>query len=492
MLDKVLIVASSDASQEPAFRVVTELRGSGYGSDICRGLVHDSNIKPDRMLTPDSEIHGYKGVVFLDDGGELKSCVSLAVRADKAGMMVAGYAKGCLILLKAKLLKGKYLCMGLPEEAYKGAKLVKSKAVRSDNIVTCSGNCTTAFVVLLLDCLGGDVKKVVKSWVEKDMVNSDEMMNLLSDRTKVAELVGPICGPIVEAPVSTHSFLMTRTAGGWVSKTICSVVSQPPSLEGARLAEKACIAIQSGLQDPSGANVLSVGVGTNNGAPQLSHVLSPSQGEVVENNHQDSAEDHKLVVEREMGNEGMYVQPDGKLAIRDHAGLKAVPVNAAVQTLRSEVYAALREQLDVKGLDAEANAQAAKVAARAKHRLMLIEEFLNIKKTDRDFSTMKVAGIYDSGVQGPFSNLDVPMSERVYEWHEDDDELQDRDRAIQELPRYNPETDDGEGFYFGKTEIPGHNESPMDAFNDDPSREPTSWQQVLDGDTPYKMRKTRP
>ncbi len=473
MLDKVLVVACNDSSQESAFQIMEELRLSGYSSDLCRAPLDGSKIKTDRLLTKTTELIDYKGVLFLDFGGDPSSAVSLASRANKAELMVAGYGKGCLVLIKAKVLKDKYICMGLPKEAYKGAKMVKSRAVRSDNVVTCAGDSPSAFASLMLDCLGGDVKKVVKSWAENEMVNSEEVEGVISDPVKVAELVEPLCGPLCEQVVADHYVKMVRTASGWSPDSVLSTTSEELSPEILRLAERACIAIQSGLQNPAGANQIDVGVGTSQGQPQVSQLSAPPRGAVVENEFTKKQE-HKMLVEREMAHEGIFIQPDGRLAIRGAAGTSVYAAQQALGMLKEEVAAAMGSQLDVANADLDDNERARKVSMRAKHRLKLVEDFVGTPKGQKhDFG--KTASIYPD-VGGPFTNIDLPMGERVWEYEDEHDELDDQDKQIANQTRYHPETDE-DGFYYVWSE---------------PNNEPSSWQQVMDGDSPYKMRKMRP
>jgi hypothetical protein len=71
------------------------------------------------------------------------------------------------------------------------------------------------------------------------------------------------------------------------------------------------------------------------------------------------------------------------------------------------------------------------------------------------------------------------MHERVFPWQEGDDWLADRDKAISDLPRYNPEyaktnPNDSEGFYY---------------VWEEERREPSDWLDVLKGeDTAYPVR----
>lgn len=167
-LHKVLAVASSEASREPAFGLITQLRDNGYSVEFCHAGKDEPDASPskfkiDRTLEKGMGIADYDGVVFFDDGGDARACADVAKRLDKQDKMVAGYGKGCLILSMARLLDDKFVCKGLPEQYYKGSKVkvVNSPSVRCDNVVTSLPGCLDGFVVLLLDVLGGEVKKIV-------------------------------------------------------------------------------------------------------------------------------------------------------------------------------------------------------------------------------------------------------------------------------------------------------------------------------------------
>lgn len=50
-------------------------------------------------------------------------------------------------------------------------------------------------------------------------------------------------------------------------------------------------------------------------------------------------------------------------------------------------------------------------------------------------------------ISGPWANLDLPMQERIWEWSEDEEYFENRERAKKEQIRYNPETNQ-QGFYY--------------------------------------------
>lgn len=68
------------------------------------------------------------------------------------------------------------------------------------------------------------------------------------------------------------------------------------------------------------------------------------------------------------------------------------------------------------------------------YRLKLIGRYMKITKAAQ--------------VSGPWSNLDLPMKERVWEWDDEEQEYFDnREKSIKDQVRYNPETDKY-GFYY--------------------------------------------
>ena len=159
---KILMVAFLESSREPAYEITAELKKFGYSTHICfaKGEADAPNkteLVADSYLSENTDLAIYEGVVFVDDGADEKSAVKLAKTAAKMDLVVGGYGFGCQVLVGAKLLKDKFVCDGLD------GKAVHSPAVRSDNIVTSSGNCPTGFVILLVDALGGKVKRVVES-----------------------------------------------------------------------------------------------------------------------------------------------------------------------------------------------------------------------------------------------------------------------------------------------------------------------------------------
>jgi hypothetical protein len=160
-LHKVLVVACEDASQEAAYEVISVLHEHGYGIDVCHSMEPDaSRIKATQALDAESGPSGYDAIVFLDDGGDLEAAVSLAKKASKQDLVIGGLGSGGTVLGEAGILDGEYVSHG---HEHGDANTVDAPSVRSGNVVTAIGGCATGFAILLIDALGGKIKKVIRS-----------------------------------------------------------------------------------------------------------------------------------------------------------------------------------------------------------------------------------------------------------------------------------------------------------------------------------------
>lgn len=164
MAHRILIVASREPSREPTYELSKTMEANGYSAMICHACEDQaSGVRADVTLDEDTSLSGYEGVVFFDDGHDDKLAINLAEKAGNKGLVRAGYStEGCMILSKAGLLKDENICSGLPDEAYSGATRIDAPAVRSNKLVTATGDCVLGFSVVLVDALGGKVKKVVR------------------------------------------------------------------------------------------------------------------------------------------------------------------------------------------------------------------------------------------------------------------------------------------------------------------------------------------
>jgi hypothetical protein len=186
---------------------------------------------------------------------------------------------------------------------------------------------------------------------------------------------------------------------------------------------------------------------------------------------------HVYVVERELANEGIWLQPNGEIIVDGHDGPhRTRDIQELITDLKYEAIQSLEREMELQDDDDQsAKEMAGRKSRRTRHRLrMAFEmEFMLVAKRK------KLAGTYHSSVAGPYSNLEMSMHERVFPWQEGDDWLADRDKAISDLPRYNPEYEkmnpnDSEGFYY---------------VWEEERREPTDWLDILSGeDTAYPIR----
>lgn len=174
-LKKVLLVACIEDSREATFSIIDALKEHQYGADISRiqfdcndNPDEKSDIVPDIYLTKTMPITSYRGVIFLDDGGDFEASKALAKEAIKNELAVGGFGHGILVLKESGLLKDHNVCSGLPKEFYKDIKaIIKSPIVRCDDIVTGIDN-PIGFANLMAGAMGGRKKKIVEasSYVE--------------------------------------------------------------------------------------------------------------------------------------------------------------------------------------------------------------------------------------------------------------------------------------------------------------------------------------
>ena len=450
----VLIVAFDGDSGPPAYLLSNALKEHGYSVSFCNTGNEEAKVKADKILEKNMGVSGFKGVVFLGgDGGSSDIAVNLAKKMDSKALVVAGFGNGCQVLMDAGLLKDKYLCDGLPDDFYKGSKKVNTPSVRSDNIVTGIGNCIESFAMLLLDALGGDIKRVVTG-TDPENLNSPDARNLILDAERVAKALDGLA-PVDKTPGPKTALVMRRGIAGWDAVGDESIVS---------VARMACLAVQASLEDPDGANELGIIIKVRDSGPAVAD-MTPSPPRF---------ESKRWIIERELAHEGIWLQPSGKIAVGDE---KLDPM-AAIRKLQHAALKRVEDEIEAgKGKDETKLGRTKLLAQKARHRLRLVCLLCSMLEKAGE---IKVAGVYDSGVNGPYSNLDLPMCERVYEYKDGDDFLQDRDKAISDLPRYNPE-------YFGADEDQGEGMGYYFVWNE-PRREPTAWEDVLKGDGIYPTR----
>lgn len=472
-INKTLLIASLEASREPALQILTALKEAGYGVDFCRINLEDekdqSDIKPDIYLTKHMDLEIYKGIVFLDDGGDPSASKILAKRANEMELAVGGYGLGCEILNDAKLLKGKFISSTLPEEISKGAKIVNSPAVRSDNIVTTGGNCAVGFTFLFIDALGGEKTRTVESNDVRPLARSAVIISKLSDwpsHWKVAEDLSKkgatlfiadwddidfstkkinrslAIGPHIDSNVALMKFQFNLPQKVWVKN---------PSIKEADL-NKAKIMLKTAGCYPSDDEV------------------SP-EDEYLKN------------LKREMSHRGIFPQRDGKIAIHHNEDTVKMSPREAYARFRSDFKYYLEK---FKESEHRTKRMYARLCCKTVLKLRLIYDWMKFKNIIIAMSEKEIKTAdyifnrgndynYEGTVPGPYSNVNVPT--RVIPWYDKSDWLNDitgiiDEDTIAQLSRYNPESKDG---FFAE----------FDLWH---SNDPLSWDQVEKGEGNYPSR----
>lgn len=494
---KIMIVVSGDEYRDAAYVIVRGLKDHGHDTLICCSPDAKTKIKPDIPLGNGTTIDGLGGVVVLDDGGDPKACAVVVKMANDEELAIGGLGKGCLIMSSCGVLDDHYVCSGLPEEAYEeGVTKIDSPSTRSDTIVTCSDvGMAEGFLSLFIDALGGKAKRVVTG-KDPSAENSPEAV-LLASRP-LAEIVGGIVD--FEASEGGTRISAKRGPGGWKIEADGAVRNA---------VEATCLAFQSALSDIDGVNDVSVRITLRDDRPVVNGI--DVEEPKPEASHEDDPRVLRMIVEREMANEGMWLQPDGKLAILTKGKFQKLETEAALRELKSQALEAIEKEIqeEHRGKNDLPARRAHRAARRARHRFVLAFEllgksgephglshsrfemvdqkptFFSLPDSDSRKSAMEAsnharstgnpvylvadghvmeigpndvmfehegairrkADLYPSGVSGPWSNLDVPMFERVFEYNETDDWLRDREKAISDQPRYHPNYD-SYGFYL--------------------------------------------
>jgi hypothetical protein len=178
-----------------------------------------------------------------------------------------------------------------------------------------------------------------------------------------------------------------------------------------------------------------------------------------------------------LANEDVWIQPDGSAAMLLDGEIKRFrDFGELVLSLREEARRALKDEVEAvdEGDMFEAR-RAARLSLRNRHRLRMAMEMVWLVSGNE----VRLAGPYPSTVAGPYSHLELPLHERVFTWQEGDDWLGDREKAISDLPRYNPQYDkitpgSQDGFYY---------------VWDEQRRMPSDWLDIMSGeDSVYPMR----
>lgn len=458
-IHKVLIVAFLDESRSAAYEISTELKKFGFGIDFAfvppaededeQEHEPESQIYADVYLTKHMDLVMYDGIVFLDDGGDADACRIVAKRANEGELALGGYGFGCQILHDAKILKDKYISVGLPKDFAKGNKVVNSPAVRAENIVTSAGNCPVGFAFLMVDALGGKVTREVES-VKDGAAPIANASLVLTQMTKWAEH-----WTLAEKLAADNQVLLIAD---WQdldipSKTVQRFLAIGPAVKNkVAFIEQPCFIPQKvWLQQPS--------IKTAD-ASQAAAILK-SIGCSLDKDNDESTVNHHRCICRELDRHGVWPTFDGKLAVRKNDKVESKSYEEAIRELKGDVNYYV-DRFNELHSDSDKKARLfARLVRRAVLKLRLIYELKHCKaKLEKESASegmVKTADyIFDQSdgmdyeygkgsVPGPYSNVNMPG--RVIPWNEGDDWLEDingmDEQTIANLNRYHPDSKDG-------------------------------------------------
>lgn len=497
-IHKVLIVAYLESSRPAAYEISSTLQEHGFSADFCyappiveegeeKKPESESQIKPDLYLTEKTDLAMYEGVIFVDDGNNIKACVSVAKQMDKAGYALGGYGHGCLVLYKAGLLKDKYICLGLPEDFSKGANIVNSPSVRSDNIVTAAGNCGVGFSFLMVDALGGKVKRTIESVKE---ASSDIPINtafIISEYGNWAKY-----WPLAERLAEKDTTLIIAD---WQdidlpSKTVQRFLAVGPHVKDNVAFVRSSyfmpnkIWMRKAIDNLTEATAVLSSLGIKiamdtNDDDNLPKMMQP---EIQD-------EERYAIILKELAHQNIWPQADGRLAINENNQVNVLAVPQAISRVKTDLNYLLKEFRANDNVNRTAAKIYARLVRRAVLRLRLIYELDHfskfkkanterlIKTADYAFDSPDTDGDYEYGqgtVPGPYSNVNEPA--RVLPWHQGDDWLEDvngmDEQTIANLSRYHPDSKDG---FFAEFDLWHQND-------------PTPWSDIEQGKGDYPMR----
>ena len=416
MSHKVLLIACREESRDSLYLLSQVLESCGYSSENSHvDTGGESKIKIDRIMEAGMSLSDFLGVVFFDDGGDVDVAKDIAKKALSGEKVLGGMSvHGCQILSEIGALKDAYVCGGLPEKFYKGSKgKVDSPSVRSDKIITGVGECAQGFGVVLVDALGGKIKRVIKS---KD---TDENVKV----TAPDQSVDPSHGKVI----------MTRGSGGWrITKTS---FSGDVAREAHEAALHAVIVAQSECDSPDDMSDATVSVSFNDEGPKIDR---------VENDSSVALEKKKKMIqlERELAREGVFMQPDGSVYLRGNPRGRCMGREEAIGELMRLALESLEEEIT----DGEkADPWTSLCSRRHRHvlRCLLALLDLNGQKTGYRFAYYSGGpGLGATSIGGPnFGTAisDMDMRARVWPAKEDEEWMKDREDVIEDLGRYNPE-----------------------------------------------------
>lgn len=521
---KVLLVAFLDDSRQPAYKISTHLKEYGYGVDICHAPPEvdendekqdlDTRLQADLYFNKATDLGVYSGIIFLDDGGDPLVSKVLAKRANEEEKAIGGYAFGVEVLHNAGLLKDKYVPANIPKEWAKGNKLVNAPSVRCDNIVSSAGRCTGGFAMLMVDALGGEVKRKVES-VSDDAVPLAEASLVIAPPTKWAEywtlaeklsarhttlIIADLedvdlksqtikkcvaVGPHIDEKVAFLDIPCFIPKNVWLrqaSNDSAEVISALEAMDCHTINSEESVTLAS---DKYKAFVkIAQAVGIESKPPQQlneDHVADLMQTKP------DEQQWYKKV-ERELGCQGIWMQRDGRFAVSDAEGVDIKTGPELVKILRGDLKYFLQKFKEFDQADHRQARMYARLVRDTVLKLRLVQEFEGMNAMTRNATStgmQKTADFafedegkeydYDKGtIPGPNSNVQMPA--RVLPWRDDHDAPGDGsdidEETIRSLDRYHPSSKNGFSSEF-------------DLWH---QNDPTSWDDYMHGDSDYPSR----
>lgn len=511
---KVLLVAFLDDSRQPAYKISTHLKEFGYSVDICHAPPEvdendekqdlDTRLQADLYFNKATDLSMYNGIVFLDDGGDPLVSKVLAKRANEEEKAIGGYAFGVEILHIAGLLKDKYVPVNLPAEWSNGNKLVKAPAVRCDNIVSSAGGCTGGFAMLLIDALGGEVKRKVES-VAADATPLAEASLIIAPTTKWAEYwtlseklsekkTTLIIADLEDVDLKSKTIRKCVAVGPHIDDKVAflDVPCLIPKNVWLRQATSESAAVVSAL-DAMGCHTINSEESVCLASDKYKAFVKIAQALGIESKPpQQLNEDHVAemmqarpdeqqwykMVERELGCQGIWMQRDGRFAVSDAEGVNVKTGPELVKMLRGDMKFFLQKFKEFDQADHGQARMYGRLVRDAVLKLKLVQEFLAMNEMTRQASAegMQKTADYDYNygegtVPGPYSNVQMPA--RVLEWRDDESPDGNIDEeTIKRLDRYHPSSKNGFSSEF-------------DLWH---RNDPTSWEDIMDGQGNYPSR----
>jgi len=409
-------------------------------------------VRSGNLVTSSGEcLEGFIGLVIGALGGKQKNII---ISGPTTPEVVEACDNGTIVKNLSSLFDmGKEITDGDLEEIIKAKSRHTVIFPRETKKILGRGN----FAILV----GSNVHKIIQK---------EELYNLL----KGARLSS--CGLVVDGLETEISVLMEKTTEGWrasfkqalLNGRIHSLKSLPVDLESfaekcEEMAHQACLLVEASLDRPECFNHLQTYFSSQDDNPKLVRVSSVPMTLLEESETGLSPEKKevflkKKILEREMAFEGIFIQPDGEIGLDLAGELKKLDPYGAVDLLAK---LAKRVNDDVKrktriSRSRNENVELARlqnVSSILRHKIRLLLTYMQTSKL------LKQAEVDIDGVNGWYSNLDLPMQERVFPYAQDEQDFTNDDKWIKGQPRYNPEyyemgdSKSTSGFYYTWWEI---------------------------------------